>query len=168
MEFGRVRSDEVESLVAFLTGDEWPFHTDVVVAEEVVRRRAADGGYADTFWIAERGVRVGLVRLMDLGNGTPLFDLRVAAAHRGRGIGTAAVAWLTRYVFTHYATDRIEGTTRQDNLAMRRTFEKAGYVKEAHYREAWPSPEGPRDSVGYAILRRDWENGTVTAVDFSA
>jgi len=168
MEFGRVRSDEVESLVAFFAGEEWPFHVDVRVAADVVRRRVAGGEYSDTFWITDGAVRVGLVRLMDLDDGTPLFDLRVAASHRGRGVGTAAVDWLTRYVFTHFATDRVEGTTRRDNVAMRRTFEKAGYVKEAHYREAWPSPEGPRDSVGYAILRRDWESGTTTAVDFSS
>ena len=36
-------------------------------------------------------------------------------------------------VFTEFPDiDRIEGTTRQDNRAMRRTFIRCGYVKEAH------------------------------------
>ena len=30
--------------------------------------------------------------------------------------------------------------------------------EEAHYRQSWPAPDGSwRDSVGYAILRADWE-----------
>jgi hypothetical protein len=62
---------------------------------------------------------------------------------------------------------RIEGTTRQDNQAMRRTFRKCGYVKEAHYRQAWPAPDGTiRDAVGYAILRADWQAGSITPPDW--
>jgi len=58
---------------------------------------------------------------------------------------------------------RIEGTTRQDNRAMRRLFLRCGYAKEAHYRDAWPAQDGTiHDAVGYAILRRDWSAGTVT------
>ncbi len=168
MEFLRVRADEVDLLVGFLVGEAWPFHVRVVLDEAQARRRVDAGDYSDAFWVLDGGARVGLARLMDLDDGTPLFDLRVSTAHRGRGVGTAAVEWLTRYVFTHYATNRIEGTTRQDNVAMRRTFVKAGYVKEAHYREAWPSADGPVDSIGYAILRRDWDAGTTTPVDWSS
>ena len=39
--------------------------------------------------------------------------------------------------------DRVEGTTREDNHAMRRVFDKTGYVQEAHYREARPAPIKP-------------------------
>lgn len=46
---------------------------------------------------------------------------------------------------------------------MRRTFRTCGYVKEAHYRQAWPGPAGTAyDAVGYAILRSDWQAGTIT------
>lgn len=72
--------------------------------------------------------------------------------------------WLTSYLFTEFpGIRRIEGTTRQDNHAMRRTFRRCGYVKEAHYRQAWPAPGGRvYDAVGYAILRSDWQSGTIT------
>ena len=54
------------------------------------------------------------------------------------------------------------------NMAMRKTFLRAGFVKEAHYRRAWPLADGTRAaSVAYAILRTDWENNTVTALDFN-
>ncbi|MEC5168635.1 hypothetical protein RCH11_001094 [Glaciihabitans sp. GrIS 2.15] len=49
---------------------------------------------------------------------------------------------------------------------MRRTFQPAGFVTEAHYREAWPADGGAVfGSVAYAILRHDWQSGTTTPVD---
>ena len=98
---------------------------------------------------------------MDLTDYTPLFDLRIRAEHRSRGIGVRAVNWLTRYLFEEL-TDirRVVGTTRQDNRAMRRVFQRCGYAQEAHYREAWPAMDGTvHDTVCYAILRRDWLRG---------
>jgi hypothetical protein len=48
---------------------------------------------------------------------------------------------------------------------MRATFRGAGWVKEAFYRDGWPVGADVRvASVGYAVLRRDWESGTVTPV----
>ena len=50
---------------------------------------------------------------------------------------------------------------------MRRTFQSAGFVTEAHYREAWPVDGGAvLGSVAFAILRRDWQSGTTTPVDW--
>lgn len=65
------------------------------------------------------------------------------------------------------ARGRGAGTTRADNHAMRRVFTKSGYVKECHYRDAWPAGDRVYDSVGYAILRRDWETGTTTPVNWA-
>lgn len=162
---------ETGLLVSFLTGEEWPFHAGTQ-DEEAIRRRAADGRYDDeesrTFWVLADGEHAGLIRLQDLTDDTPTFDLRLRRASRGLGLGTAALTWLTGYLFTDLPqVSRIEGTTRQDNRAMRAVFRKSGYVKEAHYREAWPGRDGtPYDSVGYAILRRDWLSGTVTLPDW--
>ncbi|MDX3310949.1 GNAT family N-acetyltransferase [Streptomyces sp. NPDC054884] len=170
--FRRFAASEVDTVACFLARDTWPFHVAADVTRDDVREWAADGVFdgkqTRTFWIIVDGEAAGLIRLMDLGDDTPLFDLRIASDHRGRGVGTRALAWLTRYLFTELPdTERIEGTTRQDNVAMRRTFQRGGYVKEAHYRDAWPGAGGRRyDSVGYATLRRDWETGTVTPTDW--
>lgn len=38
-------------------------------------------------------------------------------------------------------------------------------MKEAFYRDGWPVEHAaPRASVAYAILRRDWAEGTTTPV----
>lgn len=173
MEYRRFVPGEVELLAAFLTGEDWPFFgRSGRPRADLVREQAAAGHYdsdqARTFWIVAGTAEVGLIRLFDLGDDTPLFELRIRAAYRSAGLGTAAVRWLTRYLFTAFPrVRRIEGTTRQDNIAMRRTFARCGYVKEAHYRQAWPGRDGTfHDSVGYAILRSDWESGTVTPPDW--
>ena len=84
-------------------------------------------------------------RMWDLADETPMSDLRIREAYRGIGIGGQAVAWLTGYLFTPMANvTRIEATTRQDNLAVRAALRRNGYAKEAHYRDAWPEPDGNR------------------------
>ncbi|MFD9287963.1 GNAT family N-acetyltransferase [Streptomyces sp. NPDC060030] len=167
--FRRLSAFETTPLIHFLTSDDWPFHAVREVDPETAGRWITEGRFEGegnrSFWVVDGGVAVGLVRLMDLGDATPLFDLRLRAADRGRGIGSAVVAWLTRYLFEEFPdVRRIEGTTRQDNRPMRRVFLRCGYAKEAHYRDAWPSPDGEvHDAVGYAVLRRDWLSGEVTA-----
>ncbi|WP_018350129.1 GNAT family N-acetyltransferase [Longispora albida] len=161
---------DTEELADLLSGEEWPFHVTRSVSRERVLRLAATGYYdsaeARSFWIVADGKRSGLVRLMDLGDDIPMFDLRLVAAARGQGTGLVAVRWLTGYLFTEYpAITRVEGTTRRDNTAMRRVFGRAGYVKEAHYRQSWQGQGGElHDTIGYGILRADWEHGTTTAI----
>ncbi|WP_330328438.1 GNAT family N-acetyltransferase [Streptomyces sp. NBC_00536] len=167
---------DADLLTDFLVNGAWPFHGPAAMDRDVVRRRVEDGFYegreSRTFWMVEGGGRVGLIRLFDLADvpegGTPMFDLRIASAHRGRGLGRQGLAWLTGYLFTEFpGLGRIEGTTRQDNRAMRRTFLSGGYAKEAHYRDAWPGTRGRvHDAVGYAILRRDWLSGETTPPDW--
>ncbi|MFE7352249.1 GNAT family N-acetyltransferase [Streptomyces sp. NPDC057543] len=168
IDFRRLSDSDADALVRFLTGERWPFHVIGEVDDATARQWVAEGRFASeenrSFWIVADGTPVGLVRLMDLADDTPMFDLRIEAAHRGSGIGAQAVTWLTRYLFTEFPeVRRVEGTTRQDNVPMRRVFLRCGYVKEAHYRDAWPAYDGTvHDTVGYAILRRDWTAGTVT------
>jgi RimJ/RimL family protein N-acetyltransferase len=143
---------DADSLARFLAGESWPFHGTRAEDRDAVLRRVTaghcEGAETRTFWITEGDERVGLIRLLDLGDDTPMFDLRIRARHRGQGLGSRALAWLTGYLFTEFpGIRRIEGTTRQDNRAMRRTFLRCGYAKEA---------------LGYAVLRRDWAAGTVT------
>jgi RimJ/RimL family protein N-acetyltransferase len=164
-------SDRAE-LADFLTGNEFPFHVNRRPARAEVEGWIGEGRFGDadhaSYWIDGDQCRLGLVVLQDLTDGAPLFDLRLATEHRGKGYGAAVLKAVTTHVFTTMpAVNRFEGQTREDNIAMRKTFVRAGFVKEAHYREAWPVENGPPvASVAYGILRRDWQTGQVTPVDW--
>jgi RimJ/RimL family protein N-acetyltransferase len=105
---------------------------------------------------------VGLFRVFELSDLTPLIDLRIAEASRGLGIGTEALRAGTSRVFeTMPEVSRLAGYTRYDNVAMQRVFVKAGWVKEAHHRRAWRVlGREPVDSVGFAMLHMDWQIGS--------
>ncbi|OIH92972.1 MULTISPECIES: GNAT family N-acetyltransferase [unclassified Curtobacterium] len=160
-----------DALVDFLSSEEFPFHVRRRIGRADAVAAVDAGAYRDdehdTFWLDhdEHG-RLGIVRLEDLEDPVPLFDLRIAGAHRGRGLGTPALRAVTDHVFrTMPEVTRFEGQTREDNTAMRRVFVRAGWVKEAHYREGWPVEGGTAvASVGYGVLRRDWESGETTPV----
>ena len=120
-----VRGADRDALIAFLTTHEWPFHVRRRQTVETVTAALVDGAFDDedhaAFWIVEDGARIGLAVLQDLTDDTPLFDLRLATDARGHGRGLAALQALTAHVFnTRPQTDRIEGQTRADNVAMRR------------------------------------------------
>ncbi|MET9572550.1 hypothetical protein ABZY34_26100 [Streptomyces virginiae] len=105
--YRRFDPSEGDALVAFLTADTWPFHGAAVVGPDQARRWVADGRFdgddTRTFWIGDGDDILGLVRLMDLGDGTPVFDLRLRTRYRGRGIGGHALTWLTAYRCDHAA-----------------------------------------------------------------
>jgi RimJ/RimL family protein N-acetyltransferase len=159
------------ALREFLTSNAFPFHMRSAPTTADVDARIADGDFAGpehaALWVEVAGSgRVGLVVLDDLEDPGVLFDLRLAESARGRGLGVPVVRALTSHVFRTYPhVTRFEAQTRDDNRAMRRVLVRAGFVKEAHYRDGWPVAGGePRASVGYAVLRRDHETGTTTPV----
>lgn len=166
--------EDAEVLVDFLTRQAWPFHVGSSLTRADVGARIAAGGFHSettrTFWALEGAERVALVRLEDVGAGDPLFDLRVDEHHRGRGVGVAVVRWLTGYLFDELPhVERVDAQTRCDNAAMRVVLQRCGYVKEAHYRRAWPGAPGEvHDSIGYAVLRQDWATGTTTPVHWDS
>lgn len=134
----------------------------IVEAEELIASGIFGNDATDTFWLRHDllGV-IGCVRLEDLTDDTPMFDLRLAAEFRGQGLGPECLRAVTDHVFMSMNVDRFEGQTRDDNVAMRSTFIRAGWTKEAHHRRGWPvSGQEPRDTVAYAILREEWRSGT--------
>jgi RimJ/RimL family protein N-acetyltransferase len=76
---------------------------------------------------------------------------------RGRGFGTEAVRQLVGRLFAREGAERVQASTAADNPAMRRVFEKLGFVYEGTLRGFMPSGAGRDDYVLYAVTRPDWE-----------
>jgi RimJ/RimL family protein N-acetyltransferase len=157
------------ALVEFMTRNVFPFHVRPRLTAEDVQQAISEGAYRDadndSFWVQHADLgRIGFLRLEDLTDGAPLFDLRLDGPFRGRGLGVEVLRAATDLVFRSLPeVRRFEGQTREDNIAMRRTFLRCGWLKEAHYRQGWPVPgQEPLASVAYGILRRDWATGTTT------
>lgn len=164
-----VETADHQRLVKFMTSSEWPYHAGGQRTHDEYRS-VVDGWLqssgTELWWLHVDDATCGLLRIFDIDDGTPLFDLRIQGSHRGRGIGTAAVHWVTHHVFDeHQTVARFEATTRVDNEAMRRALHRNRWVKESHWRSAWPTSTGEMvDGVGYGILRSDWSSGTTTPV----
>lgn len=165
---------EQEQLIHFLTTNTWPYDDQTHPGREILEKAIEEGGYESdevkTFWVEnEAGEKVGIVKIYDLQEDIPLFDLRIANQSRGKGYGTKALRLVEAYVFALPEKKiRLEGHTRQDNVAMRKTFRRAGFVKEAHLRNAWFSPKENTyyDAVTYGITREDFLAGTTTPVEW--
>ena len=165
LRFRQVTPLDVPELSSWLSAQSWPYHLHARVDDAWVRQRAGDGYFwgpeTVSWWLdGDAEQPVGLFRVFDLSDVTPLIDLRIAEVSRGMGIGTDALSTGTSFVFeTMPDVSRLAGYTRHDNVAMERVFLKAGWVKEAHHRRAWRVLGGePVDTVGYAILRVDWQS----------
>lgn len=158
-----------DALVEFMTQNTFPFHVRPRLRAADVEEAIHDGRYRDedhaSYWVEHSGLgRIGFVRLEDLTDRAPLLDLRLDGPFRGQGLGVDVLRAATDLVFsTMEDVHRFEGQTREDNIAMRKTFLRCGWLKEAHYRQGWPV-EGaePVATVAYGILRGDWETGTTT------
>jgi RimJ/RimL family protein N-acetyltransferase len=164
IEYRRLVKNDADLLAKFLTSEPWPFLAGVTADPAELRRKVRRGFYNSdemrTFWMVVDGTEAGLIRF-ELKGEMPRIYLRIQSAYRGRGLGTLAQQWLTDYLFTELPRlHRLEGLTREDNHAMRRTFVTCGYTLEAQFREAWPTADGTfRDTVVYGILRREWAAG---------
>jgi len=166
--------DEIDTLVEFLTSDTWEFYGTPNLNPDRIRSSYENNYYTGddckTFWIIiDQDTKAGMLRIYDLEDDTPMFDIRILSKYKGVGIGAIAVNWLVDFVFNNFShTERIEGNTRQDNYAMRCVFHKCGFAKEAHYRKGWVCRNGDvYDSVGYGITKEDWENGETTPVNWN-
>ncbi len=154
-----------EDAAVFMSAYDWPFHTNPNPTVEQASNHLSEAPDTRTFIVGLDGVNIALLRLLeleDIGDGCPVFDLRVAPSYRGRGFGKEIVSWMVQTMFDYYPElHRIEGHTRQDNFAMRSVLAHCGFREEGQLRETWPNPSGQRlDTVIYGILRSELRKQT--------
>lgn len=179
LNFLEFKKEEANLLYDFLKSEIWNFHSGDPnkLTQEYVINNVENNYYTEpenkSFWITNQdNDKIGFLTIEELEDSSPSFDLRIASKYRGNGIGEQTLKWMTDYVFTNYPDKiRFEACTREDNIAMRKVFKKCGYVKEGHIRKAWPPPGSKNhkeyyDSIRYGIIRSDWENNTVTQLNW--
>jgi RimJ/RimL family protein N-acetyltransferase len=82
----------------------------------------------------------------------------IARAHWSKGYASEAVRALLNYAFNTFDLHRVTASADPRNAASRRVLEKAGMVREAHFRKSlWFKGEWADDLV-YAMLRQDWQS----------
>ena len=129
--------------------------------ERFIARLANPGEWSDHylhFAIEADGVLVGDFQFRHCDKTTPNgawdMGLELSEDVRGRGIGTAALIAGTQYAFDQGA-HRIQGSTAEDNHAMRKAFEKAGWKFEGVLRALFIEDGVPQDYYSYAITKFD-------------
>jgi RimJ/RimL family protein N-acetyltransferase len=83
------------------------------------------------------------------------IGIGLLASARGQGYGTRAQRLLAEYLFAHTQVNRIVAETEVDNLAERRSLEKAGFTREGILRGSCFRAGRWRDMASYSILRAD-------------
>src|SRR5207237_7373124 len=73
---------------------------------------------------------------------------------RGQGLGTEAVALLTRHLLSN-GFERVQASTDVANAAMRGALERAGFRLEGTLRAFMPDGDGRADFALYAFTARD-------------
>ncbi|WP_019156304.1 GNAT family N-acetyltransferase [Robertmurraya massiliosenegalensis] len=160
---------ELDDLVSFMTSNHWIYHSNPHPSIDEIESRFHKGWYStnkETFWIEKDSKKIGLLIVHDMDDTILSFDIRIDAKVRGNGYATIAMHWLINYVFNLQDKKiRLEAYTRSDNLAMRKTLHKCGFVKEGYLRDAWENDDGSvADSICYALIRKDWEHKQVTPI----
>lgn len=132
-----------------------------------VRQRFAEDGYlgqegGTLVVVADGETAVGSVgwRAVDYGPGGASrcwnIGVTLLPGWRGRGIGTAAQRLLAGELFATTLVERVEASTDVENLAERRSLEKAGFTYEGTLRRAQFRGGAWRDMAVYSLLRAEW------------
>ena len=129
--------------------------------ERFIARLVKPGEWSDhylQFAIESDGVLVGDFQFrhcnMTSPNGAWDMGLELSEDARGKGIGTAALIAATKYAFAQGA-HRIEGSTAEDNHAMLKAFETAGWKFEGVLRALFIEDGVPQNYYSYAITKFD-------------
>lgn len=149
----------LSELQAFVDDDEWDGYDDP--PEERLNSAAYGGGAA----IVERpdGTKVGSVSWIQVPHGPNLRSLAwcigitIHPQFRGQHLAAAAQRALADQLFAGSSANRVEAETDADNIAERRSLERAGFTEDGTARGANWRRGVWHDMVIYSRLRSDAE-----------
>jgi RimJ/RimL family protein N-acetyltransferase len=127
-------------------------------ASDFITMAAADGDDRLTFAIADRddaAALVGSIGLRMLEPAVAQTGYWVAPEARGRGIASAALRLLSRWVLGNAQLARLQLFTDVDNPTSMGVAERAGFTREGMLRNWYDLRGERRDAVLYSMLPRD-------------
>ncbi|WP_150270137.1 GNAT family N-acetyltransferase [Paenibacillus tepidiphilus] len=83
--------------------------------------------------------------------------MRIVIQEKGRGLGSALLAALTGWIFTHTQAHRVWLDVKHHNARARHIYERAGFVAEGTLRECVKTESGFDSLVIMSVLRREYE-----------
>jgi RimJ/RimL family protein N-acetyltransferase len=172
----KLREAEVETLLRHRIDDAGTMGQpgpapDPQLARPAIRERVAHSGEyfggEILFAIEADGRLVGEVQARCPENAMPrgVFELGISlfdTTDRGRGIGTEAVAQMTRLLFSDEGAHRVQAGTDLQNEPMRGVLERLGFGFEGVMRGFMLMDDGPHDYALYAMTRPDFEEVRTT------
>ncbi len=142
---------------------------DVAAAREFIAGQAREpvhGWFQRAIRLRDDGRLIGDlgVNLPEDVGGSVEFGISIAPAEQGRGYAGEAVRALFDQVFERSGRHRIHASVDPRNLACMAMLRGLGMRREAHHRESLRLREEWVDDVIFAMLAREWQNGSVTAL----
>lgn len=126
--------------------------------EAILERSESEQAPSGLFVIESAGDHLGglaLVLYSQRSRVCDLITLMISPGARGAGVATAAVRLACRYALVEHGFHRVQAETYGDNLAGRRLFERAGFVREGVRRRAYWRRDRWIDGVLYGILAEE-------------
>lgn len=166
------RDDELERVLEVhrAASSDGPDHPDEPNREQVRERIEASGSWTDGpaglllaiesggRLVGEMQARGGRAQLLPPGVyevGIEVYDLD----DRGKGLGSAAIVEMTRYLFEEEMAHRVQISTDVDNEAMRGAAGRAGFRMEGVLRGLFSSGGlSLRDYAMYGMTKVDYED----------
>jgi ribosomal-protein-alanine N-acetyltransferase len=172
----RIRGAEIDTLVrarleeAGTMAYPGPEPQEDQIRVRLQERVAHSGGFFKgeiLLGIESEGRLVGEIQARRPENAMPpgVFELGIGLfdeSERGKGIGSKAVALMTKRLMDEEGAHRVQAGTDLENVAMRAVLERLGFGFEGIMRGFMPSPDGPRDYALYGITAPMYEEARST------
>ncbi len=143
-------------------------HTEDIEAENTIRRWRGEYLLATNFTLGvfdPDGKRLlgssGFhLREGDLNNRAAEIGMWIRADAAHKGLGSRVLRAILTWGFTAWPWERLTWRCNEENIASRRTAEKAGMRLEGRFRAVTRLPDGTRETMlAFAILKDEWEMG---------
>lgn len=146
-------------LIADNLRDTFPYPYTIKDANNYIQAAIKDDPSARLFAIDLNGLAIGSIGAIfkdDVYRKNAEIGYWLAEEYWGKGIATASISLIVRYIFDNFDIIRIYAEAYADNIASHRALEKAGFRKEGIFRKNIIKNNRIKDSLIYALLRDEY------------